>query len=498
MPGPDRTVIRAIVVAVALASAASAAVELSTGRAVNDDACSITAPASSFSAEDPGVFVRAVFSGVHPADRIAIGWIDPSGQLTGETAYGDWPAAPRPCLISRLPVAGFAPAHHPGAWKVRVVVNGIVRAERSFSITNAADTAGSTIASVTPHSEGGRMDIELTGSGFRADSVVHVARFTEAGGWQYLSAEMPYEVTGTHCRVHTPALEPGEYVAVIRESNGAVTLPARFVLSTGRSYQFPVSAGEKAQITQGPNGGFSHWNRSSHAWDIVPQNGRYVAAMRAGIVRTRDLGLRQTPRVRSFGNYITIDHGDGEYSHYAHLAAGTFLVHDGERVEAGQELAVVGNSGYTVGPGGGYHVHVHITREPAISAQSIPFRFDEERPAAVAAIEPAHPLRATVQVAGWWTDIVNVPSRTALLRVRIERDKPDTGVDLHLVSPSGIHFGPDPAEFQVSDPEAGPWRISVEGMRSGPEPIAFRIERELKAVSSLRTQNRGRPRGLPR
>ena len=33
-----------------------------------------------------------------------------------------------------------------------------------------------------------------------------------------------------------------------------------------------------------------------------------------------------------------------------------------QRVEAGQKLAVVGNSGYTLGPGGGYHVHVHITR----------------------------------------------------------------------------------------------------------------------------------------
>ena len=51
-------------------------------------------------------------------------------------------------------------------------------------------------------------------------------------------------------------------------------------------------------------------------------------AMKAGIAYTHDLGLQQDHRHHSFGNYITIDHGNGEFSHYAHLATGTFVVQE--------------------------------------------------------------------------------------------------------------------------------------------------------------------------
>ena len=96
-----------------------------------------------------------------------------------------------------------------------------------------------------------------------------------------------------------------------------------------------------------------------------------------GIAYTHDLGLRQDHRHHSFGNYITIDHGNGEFSHYAHLASGTFVVKNGEHVEQGQALATAGNSGYTLGEGGGYHVHVSVTRSLPISAMSVPFQFED-------------------------------------------------------------------------------------------------------------------------
>src|SRR5258708_30928779 len=100
-----------------------------------------------------------------------------------------------------------------------------------------------------------------------------------------------------------------------------------------------------------------------------------------GIAYTHARGLPQMKHSRSFGNYISIDHGNGEYSHYGHLATGTFAVANGQRVEQGQALATAGNSGYTLGEGGGYHVHVHVTRASSISAQSVPFEF-EDLPAA--------------------------------------------------------------------------------------------------------------------
>ena len=99
--------------------------------------------------------------------------------------------------------------------------------------------------------------------------------------------------------------------------------------------------------------------------------------MKAGIAYTHDLGLQQDHRHHSFGNYITIDHGNGEFSHYAHLASGTFVVKNGERVEQGQALATAGNSGYTLGEGGGYHVHVSVTRALPIASSSVPFQFED-------------------------------------------------------------------------------------------------------------------------
>src|ERR1035441_2548625 len=84
---------------------------------------------------------------------------------------------------------------------------------------------------------------------------------------------------------------------------------------------------------QGPYGTFSHWGNALHAFDIAPQSGRCIVAMKGGVASTHDLGLGQDHHHRSFGNYITIDHGNGEYSHYAHLATGSFVVENGQRVE---------------------------------------------------------------------------------------------------------------------------------------------------------------------
>lgn len=48
-----------------------------------------------------------------------------------------------------------------------------------------------------------------------------------------------------------------------------------------------------------------------------------------------------------FGNYVVIDHGNGEYSLFAHLKQGSFKVKLGETVKQGQLIAEVGFSGNT-------------------------------------------------------------------------------------------------------------------------------------------------------
>lgn len=60
--------------------------------------------------------------------------------------------------------------------------------------------------------------------------------------------------------------------------------------------------------------------------------------------------------VEGYGNLIAVDHGKGMVTRYAHTEAN--LVSVGEEVVAGQEIALVGNSGRATGP----HLHFEVLR----------------------------------------------------------------------------------------------------------------------------------------
>ncbi|MCU4743365.1 M23 family metallopeptidase [Halobacteria archaeon AArc-m2/3/4] len=60
------------------------------------------------------------------------------------------------------------------------------------------------------------------------------------------------------------------------------------------------------------------------------------------------------------GNYVTIEHADGEYSVLAHLKRGSVTVTEGDRVERGEEIGRCGNSGNSTEP----HLHFHVQDHP--------------------------------------------------------------------------------------------------------------------------------------
>lgn len=60
------------------------------------------------------------------------------------------------------------------------------------------------------------------------------------------------------------------------------------------------------------------------------------------------------------GNGVVIDHGFGEFSSLWHMIPGSVRVKVGDRVELGQELGQVGNSGRSSGP----HIHYHVSTGP--------------------------------------------------------------------------------------------------------------------------------------
>jgi murein DD-endopeptidase MepM/ murein hydrolase activator NlpD len=73
------------------------------------------------------------------------------------------------------------------------------------------------------------------------------------------------------------------------------------------------------------------------------------------------------------GNYVLIDHGQSEYSFYAHLQPGSVRVHIGDRVKAGDVIGKLGSSGNSTEP----HLHFHVcdSADPLMSA-GIPVNFN--------------------------------------------------------------------------------------------------------------------------
>jgi murein DD-endopeptidase MepM/ murein hydrolase activator NlpD len=495
-----------------------------TASSVSEQTCAEPQAVSVFQPVDRQVFVWFIALQVRPGDQLRVEWVDPTGAVSTTADYGELPTAGELCFTAQLPIAGFAPASQPGNWTVRAVSNGAVAFSRTFTIAPGADNGGPVVTSVTwpgngSGEQGQEIDFTVRGKNFQPNSLVLIAQYKQAGGWTYLASLQPRDATANQLTAHYAGLPANEYLVIVENPDQRMSRPMPFLISTG-GYKLPTAAGVPWIITQGPYGAFSHWGNSLHAFDIAPRQGSCVVAMKAGIAYTHDLGLQQDHRHHSFGNYITIDHGNGEFSHYAHLASGTFVVKNGERVEQGQALATAGNSGYTLGEGGGYHVHVSVTRALPISSASVPFQFEDfpdwsrgsgYRTVVSSNTSPLCDCRSrraiaaggagegaggrnsaegqfsgTVSVEQWWSDIVVVGRGSKVFEVTLSWAGSPGDLDLHLMSPSGRHYAAyadttgysgdtNPKTFRVPDPEAGLWRISVQGMR-GPAPINFGVE----------------------
>jgi murein DD-endopeptidase MepM/ murein hydrolase activator NlpD len=90
------------------------------------------------------------------------------------------------------------------------------------------------------------------------------------------------------------------------------------------------------------------------------------------------------------GNHVVLDLDDGRYALYAHLKPGSVRVHEGERVERGQVLGLVGTTGNSSEP----HLHFHVTAGPSpLASNGVPYRLrsfrSTERGVSTAAFDQA-------------------------------------------------------------------------------------------------------------
>lgn len=72
-----------------------------------------------------------------------------------------------------------------------------------------------------------------------------------------------------------------------------------------------------------------------------------------------------------FGNYVVIQHSDGNYTYYGHLAYDSITVTAGDTVERGQVIAKLGHSGNSTGP----HLHFEMRTSRSVGTEVNPLNY---------------------------------------------------------------------------------------------------------------------------
>lgn len=117
---------------------------------------------------------------------------------------------------------------------------------------------------------------------------------------------------------------------------------------TGRGYRWPLSVPGTVTSYFGKRTSPMDGASANHKGiDISVPVGTSVLASKSGTVVTAAYSA-------SAGNYIALYHGDGVYSYYMHCSS--LSVGVGQRVSAGKQIALSGNTGITTGP----HLHFAI------------------------------------------------------------------------------------------------------------------------------------------
>jgi murein DD-endopeptidase MepM/ murein hydrolase activator NlpD len=121
-------------------------------------------------------------------------------------------------------------------------------------------------------------------------------------------------------------------------------------LSWDGSFLWPVNGGS---ITCGFYGYYGH-----DAVDIAADAGTEIYAAASGIVSTaRDVSIWP------YGKMVTIQHGDGVETLYAHCSS--VLVSEGDYVEAGDVIALVGRTGNATGNHCHFEIHINgVSKNP--------------------------------------------------------------------------------------------------------------------------------------
>ena len=140
-------------------------------------------------------------------------------------------------------------------------------------------------------------------------------------------------------------------------------------------YRLPYASGKSYRVIQTFGSRFSHTGLEQFAIDFLMKEGTPIHAARGGVVarleEANSIGCWKDGCGR-YANYVVVLHDDGTTGEYYHLQQDGVLVDVGERVRAGQLIALSGNTGHTTVP----HLHFAVYRAVEWgNTQSVPIRF---------------------------------------------------------------------------------------------------------------------------
>lgn len=118
-------------------------------------------------------------------------------------------------------------------------------------------------------------------------------------------------------------------------------------------------------------------NESYYAFgkDVIAPADGTVVAIESNIPDNEPVGVMNEKQLA--GNYVVIDHGNGEYSLIAHLKYQSLTVHVGDKVKRGDVIGQCGNSGNSSEA----HIHFQVMNAPDLLAggtKSIRVRFSNQ------------------------------------------------------------------------------------------------------------------------
>lgn len=201
-----------------------------------------------------------------------------------------------------------------------------------------------------------------------------------------IGADNAWAPSGSPAKVVVPALGSAPVMQVkprTDDSNWSFDFEVAYVFGDPSAapdsnwvYRPPFAPAKEFRVSQAFPDQITHVTPDSrHAVDIAMPEQSGVYAARAGMViavtHKNFRGGADWGKYGANANVVKILHDDGTIALYAHLSWDSIRVRPGQRIVAGEFIAMSGNTGFSTGP----HLHFAVVRNSGFRIDSVPLRF---------------------------------------------------------------------------------------------------------------------------